>query len=240
MPGEDMEQWQIALKQKASQLAALVRARLEELGTTPTQAARSVGLPSGFITDILSGRKSGVQGRNFEKLARALKWTPEDLAGFGSSRRPGRLDIEVDEAIPLLGDVAPGVWVDTRTSSEVEDYVPYDIIFGKTLPENNFDVTVKGTSVNRIAIDGQRIRCLRHEDFDFIPPSSICVLERLNGTLRERSAMKFIGERDRRLSFEFPSFDQKWKSGLITGMAGESEEGIFKLIGIGSFAYLHL
>lgn len=55
-----------------STLSQKVRNILSERGITPTQAARSVGLPSGFITDILTGRKNGVQDRNLEKLATAL------------------------------------------------------------------------------------------------------------------------------------------------------------------------
>lgn len=240
MTDEDFERWRMGYNQKANRLAEVVKARLAEINLTPTKAARSVGLPSGFITDILSGRKASVQGRNFERLAEALQWSPADLVGFGSAK-PGRYDFEPQDNIPLLGDIAPGIWVDTRTTSDPEDYLPYELVYKSFQPLNVFDVTVKGTSLNKFALEGQRLRCIKNvEEDNYLPPNEIFILQRDNGFLRERSAMQLIDQRDGKRRFEFLSTDQKWRKELITSSDGDSDDGTYTVIGMATLVYRDL
>ncbi|PPD10264.1 MAG: hypothetical protein CTY36_00285 [Methylocystis sp.] len=81
-------------------LKEIVSDRLAELGRNKFEAERIGGLKKGFVNDILIDRKTNIQGTNFEKLAKALDWTPEQLteSQFGEAKRRSRAS---GEAIPV-------------------------------------------------------------------------------------------------------------------------------------------
>jgi hypothetical protein len=73
-----------------SRFREAIRARLQELGRNPFEAARIGGLDRGFINDLLSGAKRSVRARNIAALAKALDWSPEKLLGV--SGLPARVE----------------------------------------------------------------------------------------------------------------------------------------------------
>lgn len=91
-----------------------VTARLDELGITPSEAARRGELERTFLVDILHERKKGVRGANLEKLARALECSPEYLSGRDEA--PGRAPRR-GAGLAFAGLVADGVY---RTQ-EIDD-----------------------------------------------------------------------------------------------------------------------
>lgn len=225
---------------KGRELAERVRIRLGELGISATQAARSVGLDGGFITDILRGRKSSIQGRNFERLAKALQWTAADLVEFGSSdRRVSDRNIGFDESIPILGQVAPGVWIDTQLETPGPlGFVTHNPVFSGYTPDSQFDILVKGTSLNNIAVEGQYIRCHRENSLyvnDEI--GSVVIFERFKETLRERIALKLIGLVSDKYIFGYDSSDPRWTQQYIMHEDGSSDCGRFSKIGDALFVY---
>jgi hypothetical protein len=244
MSDDELPDWYKQRQNKAMELAEKVRRRLTELEINPTQAALSVGLKSGFITDILNGRKSSVQGRNFEKLASALHWTPEDLLGFGSTKsNKTAIHLEEETLIPVLGYVDPGVWVDTRTETQGPiDFTDYFPVLGKTEPDRQFDMIVRGSSLNKIAIPGQSLRCVYTGQVEMNFVGSIYIIEQQQGFLKERSAMRIERETRSKLTFKYVSSDPKWGGALEVDIG---EDGLpvstdVKFVGHVRFVYRSL
>lgn len=77
----------------AKSLKEIVSDRLADLGRNKFEAERIGGLKKGFVNDILIDRKTNIQGANFEKLAKALDWTPEQLteSQFGEMKHRPRV-----------------------------------------------------------------------------------------------------------------------------------------------------
>jgi hypothetical protein len=93
-------------------LKDLAEQRLEELGRTPTEAARIGGFERNFILDILRGKKQSVQGRNLARLARSIDVDPSAVAeamaapvgSTGTQPRASFPDVvRADVAIPDAG-----------------------------------------------------------------------------------------------------------------------------------------
>lgn len=240
MTGHTAEEEVMGRLIKGRELAERVRSRLAELGISATQAARSVGLDGGFITDILRGRKSSIQGRNFERLAKALQWTPADLVGFGSIEREGSSpNIGLDETIPILGQVAPGVWIDTQFETPGPlGFVNHNPVFSGYAAERQFDVVVKGTALNNMAVDGQHIRCIKETNIDInVENGSVSIFERFKGSLRERIALKLIQFSGATFVYGYDSSDPRWSLYYTINPDGSSEDGKFSKIGDALFIY---
>jgi phage repressor protein C with HTH and peptisase S24 domain len=73
---------------KMSDLKARIQARLSEIGVSATMAAKSVGLDTNFINDILRGKKKTIALDKIDLVAQALKLTRDQLTDMIKGVKP--------------------------------------------------------------------------------------------------------------------------------------------------------
>lgn len=211
-----------------------VEARLADLERTPTEAARRGGLEVDFIRDILRNRKRSVQGSNLEKLARALDWQPEDL--IDRARAAVHKPNAKSSPIYIQGEVAAGAFIDVETEQRepTEDDIspfPPDPRFPS---DAQFDLVVRGTSLNRFARDGQRIRCVKLEAYGRpIEHDEMVIVDRMRGSLRERTAKRFRQAAKDAVELWPDSDDPRWQEPIRI----EGSDDMVQIIGVVLYVY---
>lgn len=215
-----------------------VEARLKDLERNPFEAARRAGLERGFINDILNGRKRSVRGENLIKLAIGLDCDPNYL--IGRQTTPKSSLNEGPGIVRIQGEVAAGVWLDCGLDGwdnyELESSpFPPD---GRFTTESQFDVIVRGSSINRFARDGQRLRCVLFDAYPWpLQDDDIVIVERFRGDLRERTAKRW---RKRNGTAELwpDSDDPRWQEALKVDIeSGFSDGDIIRIFGVVLYVY---
>lgn len=172
---------------------ARVAERLEALGINAFDAADRGSFPDRkFVYDITTGRKGGVRGANLRALAAALECSPEYL--LGETDEISRTIVgEIASKVWVRGKVAAGMWIDVSIEQDgkferMESPFPVDPRYPA---EAQFDLIVQGTSVDRFARDGQRLRCISPDgsgrDWQ---EGDLVVAVRFRGELRERTVKR--------------------------------------------------
>jgi SOS-response transcriptional repressor LexA len=141
---------------------------------------------------------------------------------------------------PILtrGEVAAGRWLDLEIEVDPRDFEQYPVAADPGYPRDaQYGLIVRGTSINRIAADGDVLHCLDLgivsldvEDDDLI----IAERRRAQAGQKEVTA-KRIHRRGRMIILSPDSFDAKWKPIEFDGKnKGEDEEVavIAKVLGI--------
>ena len=146
----------------------------------------------------------------------------DDIGHFvGSlSQRVAGVDVEgFDEVdltrLPLRGEVAAGRWLETPAFldwNEITDYVD-GISVPPSQREFTYGLVVRGTSVNKIAQDGEVIVCLDAASGIEVHERDVVVVERLraDGALREVTA-KRLARREGKLVLMPESTDPMWQT----------------------------
>jgi len=216
-----------------------VEARLADLKRNPFEAARLAGLERGFVNDILAGKKRSVRGENLEKLAIGLDCDPDYLIGRQATAKISLGD-HGPGVVKVRGEVAAGIWLDAG----IDGWDTYDLEPSPFPPDGRFptdaqfDLIVRGTSINRFARDGQRLRCVAVEAFPWqIQEDDIVVVERFRGDLRERTAKRWR-RRNGTLELWPDSDDERWQEPLTVNVeSGFSDSDIVKVFGVVLYVY---
>ncbi|MDR1827979.1 MAG: hypothetical protein LBR29_06585 [Methylobacteriaceae bacterium] len=219
-------------------LRDLVEQRLRELRRNPFQAARIAGLERGFVNDILIGRKRSVRGSNLSKLAIGLDCDPNYLIGRQDS---AKLEyVEGPGIVRVIGEAAAGIWVDSGLEGVDEvEFSPSPFPPDSRFPvEAQFDMVVHGTSLNRFARDGQRLRCAFFEQYPFaLEDNDIVIVERYRGDLRERTAKRWR-MRQGKAELWPDSDDPRWQQPLIVDRETSFAEGdLIRVFGVVLYVY---
>lgn len=215
-----------------------VTARLKELTRTPTEAAEKGGLKPDFIRDILRNRKRSVNGTNLEKLALALDWPTSEL--IDSDRVTRSRTARPNETVYVKGEVAAGAFIDLGVESvEPHEYEPSPFPPDPRYPtEAQFDLVVRGTSLNRFAREGQRIRCVTLEAYPHpVEHGEMVVVDRTRGNLRERTAKRFRQAAKDAVELWPDSDDPRWQEPIRVSSDGMSDDHVVEIIGIVLYVY---
>lgn len=151
----------MAKKSPADRLADLppvvirILRKIEQTG----QSRRAVSLKAGYNADLIAEyiKNPATLPRldTLERLAPILETTPEYLA-FNISEGEGG-----GGGLPIRGEVAAGRWleVDSYTVGDAYDAVP--VQRDPRYPASaQYGLTVRGTSINRVAQDGEVLHCV--------------------------------------------------------------------------------
>jgi len=229
------------MSQNAAPLHERVHARLTELGMTVADASRRGKLSKDFIYDLVKGKKKGVQTRNLEKLAFALDCDTGYLLGAQETPRQPGMEAPSRYVIPVAGEVAAGLWIDAGIDGgETYDLDPSPFPADPRFPiEAQFDLIVRGTSINRFAPEGHRLRCVAVDSYPWpILEDDMVVVERFRGDLRERTA-KRIRRREGTLELWPDSDDPRWQEPFrVDEEAGTIENGdVVRILGVVLYEY---
>jgi len=133
----------------------IIEKRLKELSAGPVALARQAGLDPNYIRDYLTGRKKTFRQDKIPALAKALG---VDISYLITGKRAEGLipDERGIRQVKVIGKVAAGSWREGDSHSDL-GYVPAG---GRFPAENQFGLIVEGTSLNKIARDGDRLVCV--------------------------------------------------------------------------------
>jgi SOS-response transcriptional repressor LexA len=145
-------------------IIARIEKRLTALGLSPRAASVASGMSPDAIRTIrrqhTRGVQKGISTRTAHALAVTLQTTPEWLLSeLGPESSDTQASRVYSDKLPYHGVINPGVWIDHYLDgSEPEpSAVPPDPRYPTS---SQFCLLVQGTSVNRIARDGEYLICV--------------------------------------------------------------------------------
>jgi hypothetical protein len=181
-------------------LKDVVAARLAELGQGPVEAATEAGIERTFIRDIVEGRKESVRQKSMAGLAKALRWSTQELVGALDGLSPtAGVTRGLEALVPVrrAGTVEAGAFRRVDEFEEEGDFLELFEPRDQRFPEARqayFDVA--GDSMNalrpRPILDGDRVICIDYDDLKGRMPlrdGMVVVVEQslAGGHIRERS-----------------------------------------------------
>lgn len=198
-----------------------IRERLEATGKSVRKAALDAGLSETALKDLLANEKQWPKLDTLQKLAISLETDPAWLA-FG-----GDEDIEAAKAataampaasLPVVGEVAAGRWLEADDHVDVPPYDPVPVQPDSRWPvEAQYGLMVRGTSLNRVALDGDILACVDAITARYRPREDdlvIVEMRRNAGLLRQMTAKRYM-----RLSTHIElwpdSDDPRWQTPII-------------------------
>jgi SOS-response transcriptional repressor LexA len=198
-----------------------IRERLEATGKSVRKAALDAGLSETALKDLLANEKQWPKLDTLQKLANSLETDPAWLA-FG-----GDEDIEAAKAataamppasLPVVGEVAAGRWLEADDHVDVPPYDPVPVQPDSRWPvEAQYGLMVRGTSLNRVALDGDILACVDAITARYRPREDdlvIVEMRRNAGLLRQMTAKRYM-----RLSTHIElwpdSDDPRWQTPII-------------------------
>ena len=220
---------------EANEFQRRVTQRLADLKRNPFEAARLGGFKErGFVHDVVVLKKNSVTGENLKKLAVALDCDVEyllsrqDVAKATSSvYSPG--------VVSVRGEVAAGLWIDSgldgaETFTLRPSPFPPD---GRYPTAAQFDLVVRGTSIDRFAREGQILRCVTLDGYRRdLADNQLVIAERFRGDLRERTAKRWKTSKGR-LELWPDSDDPRWQEPLIVDPeTGDADGDLVKIFGV--------
>lgn len=167
-----------------------LKIRMAELHMKPADLARASGVPYDSVMKYLKKGAVSPRGNRMALLATALEWDESRLRyGTGNESFrvitfPGNSKVseggnvksayqkgvwlkEVKDnrspnEVYVLGEVAAGMWIDARAADLRTEEIPVSQFMIDThYPiQAQFDLIVRGTSINRVAPDGFYLRCV--------------------------------------------------------------------------------
>lgn len=179
-----------------------IHKRLEVTGKSVRKAALDAGLSETALKDLLANKKQSPKIDTLQKLAASLETDPAWLA-FGIGDDIARAKEETarrgSKLMSVNGEVAAGHWLEIDEFVDESRFDPVPITADERWPEKSqYGLVVRGTSINRFAIDGDTLHCIDLATAGLHPQSGdLVIVERAQagGHLRERTAKRYyLGE----------------------------------------------
>lgn len=232
-----------------------IQRRMDELGITKADLQRMTGLSYDNINKWLRGGVEKPRGNAIKILGKALDLTEvdilfgddivvdklvNDLPGSNiihiipkRNNKTQKIDHDEDDKahssqyIYVLGEVAAGMWKDVRTADPYIDKLPVSDFFvdGRYPIYAQFDLIVKGNSLDKLAPDGFHLRCLDIYKAGVRPKDKdIVIIERRNSHfLCETTAKRYrVIEGGAELWPE--STDPRWQEPILVLRGGEDSD----------------
>ncbi len=154
-------------------LASRVRSRRKALNMSQEDLAAAIGMKQQSIVSIEAGDVE--RPRKLRELARALQ-VSEDWLLTGED--PPLPEMRGAEAIPVLGEVAAGLWLESGLHrDEPIGWVPFQPIGS---PEKAYALLVRGNSMDKVLPEGSHAICVSIADSGRpIVDGDLVVVERL-------------------------------------------------------------
>lgn len=222
-----------------------MRSRMKELGIKTVPAlARRMGKGDDQPTidrlrKYLKGKVEQPRGRALAELAGALEMTEHELR-FGGKSKTLPLKAGWRAAIRTLGEVAANVWrgVDADDQARFEEEksaLPADPRFPA---DAQYDLVVRGTSINRVVPDGFRLRVLNLQKTGGEAPNGELVIvqrTRDQGQIVETSAKRLRRLPNGAVELWPDSDDPRWQTPLRLGEDPDRE--VVEVVGWVLYAY---
>lgn len=201
-----------------------IRGRLAEL-QKQGKKARGLSLQSGMSADAIRSVLRKTHGsptvETLTKLAEPLETTPEYLA-FGIGDEIAKVQEVMAEQepvfLPVVGEVAAGRWLEAEDHVDEPLFDPVPVAPDpRWRVEDQYGLVVRGTSVNRVALDGDILACVNAVAARYRPTDGdlvIVEMRRHAGLWRQRTA-KRLEIKDTHVELWPDSDDPRWQSPII-------------------------
>ena len=211
-----------------------IRERLEVTGKSVRKAALDAGLSETALKDLLANERQFPKLDTMEKLAASLGSDPAWLA-FGVSGDVLKAQEETARrepaSLPVIGEVAAGRWLEADDHVDTPEYDPVPVQPDpRWNVEDQYGLVVRGTSLNRIAIDGDILACVsavaaryRPRDDDLI----IVEMRRNAGLLRQRTAKRYMRQ-GTHVELWPDSDDPRWQTPIIIPQGPTALEAVLE------------
>ena len=198
-----------------------IQARIDALGLSERGAAEQSGLSASAIRNIREGKSQSPRLDTMRKLAPTLKVTPEWLA-FGVDEDIAKAQEETAKLepafLPVIGEVAAGRWLEADDHVDAPEYDPVPVQpDSRWRKEDQYGLLVRGTSLNRIALDGDILACVNAIAARYKPREDdlvIVEMRRNAGLLRQRTAKRYMRQGSH-VELWPDSDDPRWQKPII-------------------------
>ena len=228
-----------------------IKERLEATGKSVRKASLDAGLSETALKDLLANEKQSPKLETLEKLAVSLGADPAWLA-FGADEI-----IKAQEAtanlppasLPVVGEVAAGRWIEIDDHVDEPDLDPVPVQPDTRWPaKDQYGLVVRGTSINRVALDGDILACVNAIAARYRPREDdlvIAEMRRHAGHLRQRTAKRYMRQ-GTNIELWPDSDDPRWQTPIIIPMGNspldyhtEDEDGRIDVTIVALVTWVH-
>ncbi|MDE2106605.1 MAG: hypothetical protein KGL39_55835 [Patescibacteria group bacterium] len=207
-----------------SDILERVDSRLKVLGLSGSGASKRAGLSADALRDLGRYPERSPTLRTMSRLADVLGVAPSWLA-FGVGLAEAARNAEV----PVKGEVAAGLFRFVGHSDEAEfsaTSVPPDLRYPE---KSQFDLVVRGTSINQIARDGDYLRCVdlrghRASDGDLV------IIQQTNSDGAVEATAKICVRKPEHVEFWPASDDDRWKEPIVVPRKRDADDREIKVV----------
>lgn len=213
-----------------------IRRARESKGWSQSDLARAAGCKPQTIQALEDPEKNQRNSKYLPDIARALGWDALALRDGGASESPKVEQLSDNNVlkVPLMGDVAAGVWHEGAWPEEVERYVMFgekDRFAGADL----FAVRVMGPSMNKEYREGDVLICLSvYSGTQILSGDHVIIERRKNqGETFEHTVKEVQIDKDGSPSYWPRSTDPRWQDPIrLTDGNGSDDTVEAAVIGI--------
>jgi hypothetical protein len=208
-----------------------IREGLKRVGISPRKASIDAGYGPDLIRDLYDDPSVIPRLDTIESLAPVLRMSPSELA-FGTRVRRPRGE---QRTLRMIGEVAAGLWLDVDGAEERE-YQQYPVPFDPRYPEEaQYGLIVVGTSINRVAQNGDVLQCLDVGISGIAPQEDdVVVVERRRGQAGQKEVTaKRYRPRGNVVELAPDSTDARWTESFIIDPripAGDEEIAVIAVV----------
>lgn len=213
------------------EIVGRIREGLTRVGISPRKASIDAGYGPDLIRDWLDDPSVMPRVDSIEALAPVLKMAPEELA-FGRKPRRSRRD---QPMLRIIGEVAAGLWHDVDGAEERE-YAQHPVPFDPRYPEEaQYGLLVIGTSINKVAQNGDVLQCLDVGISGIAPQEDdVVVVERRRGQAGQKEVTaKRYRPRGTVIELAPDSTDTRWTESFVIDPripAGDEEIAVIAVV----------
>lgn len=210
-----------------------IREGLNRVGISPRKASIDAGYGPDLLRDLFDNPSVMPRLDTIEALAPVLNTTPAELA-FGTPR-PRRSRRE-QPMLRIIGEVAAGLWLDIEGFAEEREWPQYPVPFDPRYPEEaQYGLLVVGTSINRVAQNGDVLQCLDVGISGISPQEDdLVVVERRRGQAGQKEVTaKRYRPRGSVVELAPDSTDTRWTESLVIDAripAGDEEIAVIAVV----------
>lgn len=188
---------------------------LAKSGKTDRGVSLEAGLGPDAIRDLRRRPKTMPTTDTLAALAGVLEIDPEYLAW---GRRGSRdVKVEVAEALPIIGEVAAGLWLEIDGADQPE-HPNYPVPFHPRYPqEAQYALIVRGTSMNKVAEPGDVLQCVDMAISGLEPADEdIVIVERRRAQAGQKEVTaKRFRRNGKKIELAPDSTDSRWNAPLV-------------------------
>lgn len=216
-----------------------LRSLMAERGLDMRSLSRKAGLGDTYVRDAIKrGRGGSIEG--MASIASVLG-VSVDFLMHGIVSRSSTATIHADDVstqlIRVLGDVAAGVWVEEAMAIAEADAPVSVFPADPRYPiAAQYDLTVRGTSLNKVARDGDMLRCVDIAKAGIeVRDGDLVIVRRTQGHLVELTCKKVRRRASGRVELWPDSTDPRWQEPVTVG-----GEDAVEIVALALYSYVPL